>query len=355
MYLKALHLKNFRSYDEALFEFDPKINVIHGPNAKGKTTLLEAISFLMTGRSFRTAQHSDLIKHGTSYFCIEALIVKNGIEQKLRVYFSQKERKITVNNTSYPSTLALLGVLNGVIIHPDDAAVVKGAPSERRRLLDLHLAQSSPAYVHHLTRYDRAMRQRNVLLKSKCTQAMDPWEFEMAQAASYIVPARAKTVIKLQEEGRRIYNHISGGHDDLSLEYKAHGAGEHVNSSSAHLQSIFIDQLKRHRIREFDMGSTISGPHKDDISITLGKKEARIYSSEGQQRSCIVSLRLAEWNLLKLESNEAPIMLVDDFGMSLDANRLHKLVKYFTSLEQVFVTTTDSKSIVEVEHSIVLS
>ena len=351
MHLRSLSLNNFRLYEHAFFEFSPKLNVIKGPNAIGKTSLLEAIYFLMTGRSFRTAQASDLIRQGASSFCIDANFVKYGIDHTLRISYNGKERKIIYNSTTYHSSVGLLGLLQGTVIHPDDVAVVKGSPSIRRQLLDLQLAQCDPLYVHHLTRYDRAMRQRNYLLKAKSISTIESWEYEMANSADYIIRQRAKVTHDLQERGRILYSHICNGSEELALIYKANGAGDLKEHAS--LRQLFCDQYRRHRQKEMDLGATLTGPHKDDIVITLSGKEARSYASEGQQRSCVVALRMAEWERLKELSYESPLMLVDDLGMSLDSSRRSNLVEFFSNLDQVFVTTTESQTLIEGEHVIV--
>lgn len=352
MHLRALHLHNFRLYEDAFFEFSPKVNVIRGPNARGKTSLLEAIYFLMTGRSFRTAQATDLIRQGASFFCLEASFVKHDIEQKLRLYYNGKERQVTYNSTSHSSWMALFGLLQGAIVHPDDAAIVKGAPAGRRHVLDLQLAQVDPLYVHHLTRYERAMRQRNYLLRAKSTSSIESWEYEMANAASYVIQQRTKAVHDLHKHGKILYNHICGGSEELSLLYKAHGTGDQIPFEMDKLRQIFLDQYQRHRPREMDFGTTLTGPHKDEILISLGNKEARTFASEGQQRSCVIALRLAEWERLKTISMETPLMLVDDLGMSLDLSRRRQLIDFFGTLEQVFVTTTDEMHFLQHEHVI---
>jgi len=354
MYLRTLYLRDFRLYEDAHFEFSPNVNVIRGPNARGKTSILEAVYFLMTGRSFRTAQISDLIRHGASSFFLEATFVKHGIEQKLRIYCNGKERKVTYNSTACHSSIALLGLLQGAVIHPDDAAIVKGAPAARRHLLDLQLAQSDPLYVHHLTRYERAMRQRNALLKAKSTAAIESWEYEMANAAAYIIQQRSLAVTHLQQEGQELYGRLCGGVENLSLHYKAHGAGEHPHDNIELLRGIYCQNYHKHRFREMDLGATLTGPHKDDVMIALGSKDARSFASEGQQRSCVVALRLAEWRRLKGRSQEAPLMLVDDMGMSLDSSRRQHLLAHFSSLEQVLITTTEESALISDEHGISL-
>lgn len=341
MHLRALHLHDFRLYQHATFEFSPAMNIVRGPNAKGKTSLLEAIYFLMTGRSFRTSQASDLIRHGAPFFHIEAIFNKHGIEQRLRVLYNGKERKVTYNGNPCPSSLNLLGLLQGTVIHPDDAAIVKGAPTARRHLLDLQLAQADPLYVHHLTRFAKAMRQRNYLLRARNNISIETWEYEMAHSASYIIHQRASVVKDLERHGQELYRLICGGKEELSLAYKAHGTGNQIPDNAAALTHLFRDQYQRHRPREMDLGATMTGPHKDDLIIALAKQDARGFASEGQQRSCVVALRLAEWERLKNLSSEIPLMLVDDLGVSLDAGRRLQLSEHLSGLGQVFLTTTE--------------
>ena len=175
LYLRNLYLRQFRRYEEVHFQFNPTINSIVGPNAHGKTTILEAIQFLMSGRSFRTQQPSDLIRHEQNYFYIEADFIKQGIQQTLKISYDGKERKIVHNSTVCQSSTNLLGLLQGVVVIPDSASLVKGSPLLRRHFLDLQIAQVDPLYVHHLTRYARAMRQRNVLLKRKDLATIHGW------------------------------------------------------------------------------------------------------------------------------------------------------------------------------------
>lgn len=352
MYLKTLHLHHFRLYKEAFFEFSPKVNVIRGPNARGKTSLLEAIYFLTTGRSFRTPHTNDLIRQGSNFFYLEAIFVKNGIEQRLSANYNGTMRKITHNSTVYSSSIPLLGLLQGAIIHPDDASIVKGSPARRRHLLDVQLAQVDPLYVHYLTRYERAMRQRNHLLRSKNMATIESWECEMANAAAYVIEQRAKLVLDLQEQGRELYNQICKGGEELSLHYKAYGTGDAIPENGEALKQMFVSQYQRHRPREIALGATLSGPHRDDVVIMLGGKEARSFASEGQQRSCLVALRLAEWKRMQTLAYEYPLMLVDDLGMSLDHSRRAHLIDFFGSLEQVFVTTTEQAGICDRDHII---
>ena len=184
VYLKSLYLHNFRLYEEVYVEFSPGINWIYGRNASGKTTMLEAIHLLASGRSFRTNQLANLIRHDCPHFYLEAHFEKHGIAQKLRMVHSSKERKISINNTQCSSVSSLVGVLLSVVLSPDDLSLISGAPQERRQFLDAQLSQVDPLYLHHLSRYQRAMRQRNTLLKTKKIGSIEGWEYEMATSAA---------------------------------------------------------------------------------------------------------------------------------------------------------------------------
>lgn len=336
MFLRTLYLHNFRCYQEAFFEFCPGINTICGANAQGKTSLLEAIYLLIAGKSFRTSQVSDLTRLGTNNFFIEASFVKHGIEQQLRISCNGKERKIFHNHNLCPSS-SLLGLLRGVVITPDDAALVKGSPLVRRHFLDLQIAQIDPLYVHHLGRYNRALRQRNALLRAKSHATLDSWEFEMATSAAYLTMQRSLAVQDLEKSGRRLHKILSGEGEEMQLVYKN---GAPLNAGLTVLRTHFLEQFQKLRYREMILGATLSGPQKDDLTVAIAEKEVRFFASEGQQRSCVAALRFAEWERLNELGSEAPLMLIDDVGVSLDSSRKDKLLTHIQSLGQVFLTAT---------------
>lgn len=333
MQLRSLYLHNFRVYEEAHFEFSPSVNLIVGPNARGKTTILEAIYLLISGRSFRTSQIKDLIRHERDHFFLEATFVKHGLEQRLKMSFNGEERKIIYNNTTYPTVASLLGVLKGVIICPDDASLVKGQPALRRHFLDLQIAQVDPLYVHHLTRYMRGMRHRNALLRYKKVDSIEPWEQEMAISASYVTEHRKGVTNELQEIGRGLHASLTEDpSSSLSLNYKT--------SAIFAEKQYFLDQFAKHRKRELELGFTLVGPHKDDLQIALQDKEVRHFASEGQQRTCVAALRLAEWERMGKRGDGIPLMMVDDVGTSLDESRRNRLYNHFSEMGQVFLTST---------------
>jgi DNA replication and repair protein RecF len=338
MYLKSLRLKNFRIYDERVFEFCPTVNAICGPNARGKTTVLEAIYLLIAGRSFRTAHIKDMIRHGADAFFVEARFVKHGIEQVIKFSSDGKSRRVVYNNTPCKSATNLYGLIHGVAMTPDDVELVKGAPGVRRQFLDIQLAQVDPLYVHYSSRYMRAMKQRNALLKKRRADSIEMWENEMSKAAAYIVQQRRGVASIIEKVANQVHGKLSRSTETLSLQYK-------TSAPLEELQSYYSQMWQRHRPRELEAGVTFSGPHRDDLLVMVGENEARYYASEGQQRSCIASLRLAGWEQLKRRAEVAPLMLVDDLGVSLDASRRHELFSHLSDLKQVFLTTTESVEI----------
>ncbi len=333
-------MRHFRKYDEVLFQFNPTINSIIGPNAHGKTTVLEAIQYLMTGRSFRTQQAADLIQYEQNFFYIEATFIKQEIEQTLRISYGE-ERKIIYNSTLFHSSANLLGLLQGVIITPDSTHLIKGSPLFRRHFLDLQIAQVDPLYVHHLTRYTRAMRQRNVLLKNKELVTIQSWEHEMAVAAAYVTLQRKKAVLDLQRLGNILHFMLTEDQSPLSLDYKS--SCSEMDDEQL-LREHYLHQWKKIRHKEKEIGMTLYGPHRDDLLVKIGGREARLFASEGQQRSCLMALKLAEWQRLHSLSQEMPLMLIDDIGVSLDRSRQEKLLAHLKTMGQVFLTSTEGES-----------
>lgn len=337
MQLRHLRLFNFRGYEDTSFEFSPGINHIVGPNAVGKTSILEAIHLLMCGRSFRTAQNSELIRSNTPSFYVEGCFEKHGIEQVVKIAYDGSQKKIVINSTQCHSYNNLLGVLLGVVFTPDDAALVKGVPGGRRQFLDLHISQFDPLYVHYTSRYQRAMKQRNSLLRQGVLKGIFPWEEEMAKAAEYLTVKRKMIVQELAESSKTIYQKLGSETNPLTVSLKSTLAKE----GEQPIKERFLAMMERNRFREKDAGITFVGPHKDDILFSIGDKELKVFGSEGQQRSCVAALRLATWERLQEHSRVKPLMLVDDVGMSLDTGRQGMLSDHLANLGQVFLTSTE--------------
>ncbi|MBP9842059.1 MAG: DNA replication and repair protein RecF [Simkaniaceae bacterium] len=317
--IESLKLIHFRNYTNSLFVFKKGVNLIEGPNGIGKTNLLEALFYLSTGRSFRTNHPKELIQEGASFFSIEASFIKHGVLQTLKVSFDGTKRKIEHNGNSSH----LLGILPSVLYSPRDIEFIAGAPSERRRLFNLYIAQYDRTYVEHLFRYDRAMRQRNELLRLKSIHSIEVWENEMDRSASYLREARIHMLeqLPLKSTVDLLLNQ--------SFEMK------YTPSWTGSLKDLFAKK----RERELLFGSTLFGPHRDDYTMLLKQKEIKAFASEGEKRMVMVLFRLAKWRSLQTRLGYSPLFGIDDFGIHLDEKRKEQLEVSLKEIPQLFLTT----------------
>ncbi len=336
MFLRCLALADFRNYRSLAVEFAPGVNLFWGANAQGKSSLLEAVYFLITGRSFRTQRLKDLVRDGATTFCIEALFSKQGVDHQIQVRSDGSRHRILLNQTSCPALSSLLGRLQGVIHTAEDAALIRGAPALRRRYLYLQLAQADPVYLRALARYHRALKQRNLLLKTGDRLDLENWNQPLAEAAALIALRHHSLVAALNELSPRVQDVLSANQDQLELSYKSEAVAHTDPELLAHR---YLEALQKNVHRELAFGSTLIGPHRDDLTILLQTREARYFASEGQQRSCAAALRLAEWHRLRDATGETPLMLIDDMGLGLDPYRRQQFEQQLESLGQVFVTS----------------
>ncbi|PIS00729.1 MAG: hypothetical protein COT84_05930 [Chlamydiae bacterium CG10_big_fil_rev_8_21_14_0_10_35_9] len=328
MHLKTLHIRNFRNFlDETIF-FHPKINLFIGENGQGKSNLLEAVYFLSTGRSFRSSFINELIHFGKDYFLIEAEIEKLGVSEYLRIFYDKKIKKIQYNSTNYSSFSQLFGVLPAVLMTPQDIDLIISSPSIRRRFLNLHIAQHDPLYIHHLTRYWKAMKERNAILKKRKLDSIEIFEKQMLISACYLTQARQKGVTDLQETLKQFSSQLKIEKDTVTLEY---------------VPSCLLEKLafnwQKNRDKEMMTGSTFYGPHRDDFSIDLNQKKAKHFASEGQKRIILSLLKYAEWKRLCNRVQLPALMGFDDFGMHLDPINEKMLESNLQSFSQVFITS----------------
>lgn len=335
MLIKSLYLDHFRLYKDTLFEFSEGINAIYGSNAQGKTTILEAIFFLMMGKSFRAFQSKDLISYNQPHFYLDVVFEKNKVQQRIKAFFSDKQKKIFFNQTLCPSLSSLLGLIQGVIILPDDLELIKGGPQSRRQFLDVQIAQVDPLYIHHLMRYQRAMKQRNTLLKAQKFNAINCWESEMAVSAAYLTKTRAKVVQEIALLTQKHFNYLFPSSGKIELFLKT-STGQIENCDALFFSTLYAQSRKKDAL----LGTTSHGPQKDDVLILLDQREMKFFASEGQQRGCAISLRFAEWERMSKITESHPLMLVDDIGLNLDETRKILFYELLTRLGQCFTTST---------------
>jgi DNA replication and repair protein RecF len=332
MWVKKLYLHHFRNYKQAEIHFSPGVNWITGKNGHGKTNVLEALYLLSTGRSFRTHQLSQLIQKGASFFFIEAEIEREGVNQTLKLSFDGVNKKLQVNATTYTHFTPLIGMLPHVLYAPEDIALVAGLPLYRRKFLDLHLAQFDPLYLYHLARYHKALRQRNELLKSRSEVAIEPWEEVMAQSAAYLIEKRTEMIQQLQDPLKQSIDELSFGADSIDIYYK-----------SSLARSNLLQQFQKNRKKELHIGTTLSGPHRDDVHFEIQGLSAKSFASEGQKHSIIAGLRLCQWEHLHGQIGNPPLISIDDFGVHLDEERQSQLQEKLKRCGQIFLTSPSDR------------
>lgn len=348
--LKELRLINFRNYEKEKVSFSPEVNIIEGPNGHGKTNLLEAIFFLSFGRSFRTNTLAEILMHGKGSFAIEALFERDNMSQRLLIQYEKGTRKLQYNDTNYPNFSQLLGLIPSVIYSPSDIELIIGAPQIRRRFLNLHLAQIDPLYVFHLTRYSKALKQRNLLLKRKKPDTIVIWEEEMAKSAEYLVTMRQKLLEDLSSYLLPYYEQLVPIQEELKVEYAPSLLGD---------TDTFQKHWEKSRKREMEIGNTMAGPHRDDWTVIRDGQNAKNYASEGQKRSIIAAIKLAEFQRLKERSHITPIFCIDDFGIHLDEHRISLFKEQLVHMGQVFLSTPIEHDVsglrLQVSHGALLS
>lgn len=341
MYIQRLYLRHFRNYSEVEVNLSSEVNLICGNNAQGKTNLLEALYLIGTGRSFRTPHLKELIQNEAPFFFIEAEFMKDGIAQHVRLSFDGEVKKLDYNSTSYSHFTNLLGLLPIVLLAPEDVLLITGAPADRRRFLDIHLAQSDPLYVYHLTRYHKAVKQRNFLLRKKTVASIETWESLMVVSAAYIRQKRQAVIEGLSEGLKSHMQELSCHQDLLEIRYI----------------SSYTENYQQQRAKELILGSTLIGPHRDDLQILINGQDARSFASQGQLRLAVAAMRLAQWHHLKDHHNAPPLFCIDDFGVHLDSARRESLLSKISSFGQVFLTSpafeTGSHHILQVEHGMI--
>lgn len=342
MKVESLYVRHFRNLSDQTISFRNGLNEVVGDNAQGKTALLEALHVLILGGSFRTYQMRDIIQHERAGFFVEATVDMHGVRKTVSLSYDGARRAVMIDGQSQISSSQLLGTLLGVTATLEDQDLVFGPPAARRRFLDEQIAQIDPFYVTQLSRYARALSQRNRLLKMRDFRSIEAWEEQLARAGAYIVGQRRRTTDLLAPKVVTAYRSLFGEIDHplpLTMSYITQ---EPVGKSIEWYQQQYRDR----RDQEARAAVTLVGPHRDDIEWAIGNKPCRSVASLGQARSVALSLRCAEWNLLKERSGEVPLFLVDDVESALDPIRTSSFFEICQELGQVCMTSHTPQSTV---------
>jgi len=343
--VKSLKLINYRNYKNLDIDFSKSVNIIYGNNAQGKTNIVESIYLCASGRSHRTSKDSELIKNSENGFYVKLTLCKNETEGQIEIAYSLGERKrIRINELPVKRLADLMGHLNAVMFSPEDLTIIKQGPSERRRFADITLSQLKPSYFHDLQQYSKILYQRNTLLKSiperkELEDTLPVWDGHLARTGSRIMKARHDFIKKLDGFAKKRHGLLTGGKENLTLKYEPSFECD-FSMSEAELEQKILKLLAGNRRIEISKGVSIIGPHRDDINILLNGESTKVFGSQGQQRTAVLSMKLAEIDLMKEESGDCPVLLLDDVLSELDDERKRQLLDCIEGM-QTFITCTD--------------
>ena len=345
MKLTNLQLQNFRNYESVQLEFTDGVHVFIGENAQGKTNLMESIYALAMTKSHRTINDKELIGWNKEFATIKGTVEKTATKTNLELQFSKKGKIAKVNYLEQKRLSSYLGNLNVILFAPENLTLVKGSPQNRRKFVDMELGQMSSLYLYDLVEYNRVLKQRNTYLKQLAIKKKQPDEYlevlseMLSELASKIVFHRLDFMKQLEALAIPIHDQLSLGREKFSVSYQATIPLEDGLTPSQ-MKEIYINQFKKNQTREADQATTLIGPHRDDLIFYLNEIPVQTYGSQGQQRSTVLSLKLAEIELMKLSTGEYPLLLLDDVLSELDDDRQTHLIKAIENKVQTFITTT---------------
>lgn len=348
MNITSLRFEGFRNLQDGEIEPCPGVNVFYGTNAQGKTNLIEAIWLLSGNRSFRGAKDSELIGFDREFAKIKAEFFSEGREQSAEIVFSKGKKEAFINGIKQQGTSALLGKLCAVVFSPEHLTLVKGSPAERRSFIDGAVCQIKPGFRGTLLEYNRTLQQRNALLKDiprdpSLEDTLKAWDIRLAALGSSVIRIRMKYTAKLNERAQVYHSGISNGKEQLEIVYST-GIPKECSDSLESVRDYLEENLAKNRREDIASGFTSLGPHRDDIDIRINGASVRTFGSQGQQRSSVLSMKIAEEEIIKLSVSEEPIILLDDVLSELDGVRQGFLLNDISD-RQVFITCCEPASV----------
>ena len=334
MYIEKIKLQNFRNYKQLELNLNKNINIIFGNNAQGKTNILESIFLCSFGKSFRTTKEKEMIKFNETNLIVEVFYQKKDRDGKIKIEIGDK-KQIYLNGIKIKKLSELLGNVNIVIFTPDDINILKDGPAGRRRFLDMMIGQLRPNYVYNLNMYLKTIEQRNNYLRqireeNKPEEMLEIWDEKLADYAEKIFNYRDEFIKKIMQKINKIHSEITENKETLEIEY----------ISNCEKKEKYLKLLKERRKLDIIKGFTTKGIHRDDFMIYINEKEVGTYGSQGQNRTVVLSLKLAELNVIYDEIGEYPILLLDDFMSELDEERRKNFLNNIKNT-QVILTGTE--------------
>jgi DNA replication and repair protein RecF len=343
VYLESLKLINFRNYNQLTLKFHPKINVFVGANAQGKTNILEAIYLTSTAKSFRTSKDRELIKFDKERAYVKVEGKKRYTDTMIELKLEEgKKKQIKLNGITLSKNSEILNNVYVVVFSPEDLKLIKEGPNERRKFINNEISQMKPSYFHHLNGYQKVLMQRNNLIKKiyhnkKYIDTLDIWDEKLIELGTKLMIERSKFVTRISPLSRLIHRKITENKENLEVKYMSSiGLKNTFQETVENFRKILKESLEG----DLKRGTTTVGPHRDDLGVFVNGIDIRNFGSQGQQRTAALSLKLAEIELIKGETSEYPILLLDDVMSELDINRQKFLIKALKDV-QIFITTTE--------------
>lgn len=329
MFIKNIKVENFRNYENQLIEFNKNINIIYGNNAQGKTNILEAIFFSAFGKSFRTSKEKQVIMKEKDFFKIHTEFQKKDREGNVDLFLGE-DKSVSVNGVKLNKLSELLGNINIVIFSPEDINLLKDESSVRRKFLDMMISQLRKNYIYNLNNYKKNLEQKNNYLKSRniSDDMIDVYDEKLAEYSENVYQYRNEFIEKIKEKIKEIHSNITD--EEISIIYK----------TDCESKEKCLEKLKKNREKDKYRGFSSVGCHRDDFKILINGDEVDIYGSQGQNRTAILSLKMAELEVINDEIGEYPILLLDDFMSELDQERITNFLKSINNI-QVIITCTE--------------
>lgn len=341
--IKNISIYNFRNIENLVFNPGERINIIYGDNAKGKTNLIEAIWMFTGEKSFRNVKESQLIRIGQNEACLKLNFFAGQRQQTATIKFTP-QKSIFLNHCHVKTIFDFIGSFSAIIFSPEDLTLVKGGPNKRRSFLDVAISQIKPSYAKLLLEYNKILSQRNALLKDlyrypSLMSTLDVWDEVFAKISAKITLVRFNYLKAITPIMQEIYDEISGKKEHLELEYVSRETEENFSSFEV-AQKYFIEKIFSSKGADIKSGFSLVGPHRDDFSVMINHLNVKNFASQGQQRSVVLALKLAEAHVLSKLANKNPVILLDDVLSELDVNRQKHILKFLKGM-QCFITCCD--------------
>ena len=334
MIIESIELKNYRNYDKLHMDFSHGTNILYGDNAQGKTNILEAIYVCATTKSHRGSKDKEIIQFDRDESHIKLNVRKRDVPYRIDMHLKKNRAKgVAVNGVPIKKASELFGIVNVVFFSPEDLNLIKNGPAERRRFIDLELCQLNKLYVHSLVQYNQIVTQRNKLLKDimfrpDYEETLDIWDMQLVQYGREVIRCREAFVGQLNDLIGGIHRQLSGEKESLHISYEPNVTVD-----------MFEDTLRKSRPSDLKQRTTLTGPHRDDLSFIINDIDIRRFGSQGQQRTAALSLKLAEIELVKKIVNDYPILLLDDVLSELDGSRQNHLLSGINHIQTMITCT----------------